>query len=248
MGALDEDLTRGQTAHAGGFSGEQFGVPGFRFASRRHGASLLRQAGFQQFAFVGEQVEVALAVAEFNVLQTVELVRQGEKGFGQEAHGFHMDRELVCAGAEKIAGDADVVTKVEQLVDLEVVLAHGVLANVDLQALAVGQQRCEAGLALRAVRDDTARERDLDTARFQRFGRRIAVLADDGRQAPRRLDAEGIRVGGGERGKPAGLAEICDALQLFKPFGVQLFFKIGGKHVLSSIEGCDCRTVCRLKR
>ncbi len=62
-----------------------------------------------------------------------------------------MDGELAGAGAEDVAGDADVVSQVQQLVELETLLAHGIQADVDLQPFAALLQMGKAGLALRRM-------------------------------------------------------------------------------------------------
>ncbi len=84
---------------------------------------------------VHEEVDIALAVAELDVGQAVVLLRQGKHGLGEEGDAFRRGRLARRAGAEEIAGDADVVAEVEQLVEVEGVLADGVFADVDLQAL-----------------------------------------------------------------------------------------------------------------
>ena len=62
---------------------------------------------------VGEEIDVALAVAEFDVGEAVVLLRQGEHGLGKEGQRLDVDGEFAGAGAEEIAGDADVVAHVE---------------------------------------------------------------------------------------------------------------------------------------
>ena len=61
---------------------------------------------------------------------------------------FDVDAEFAGAGAEEIAGDADVVAEVEQLVEREALFADGVEADVDLQPLAALLEVREAGFAL----------------------------------------------------------------------------------------------------
>ena len=81
-----------------------------------------------------------------------------------------MDGELAGAGAEDVAGDPDVVSQVEQLVELKALLSHGVEANIDLQPLAALLQLGKAGLALGADGHDAAGDRDHGPLRVQRFG------------------------------------------------------------------------------
>jgi hypothetical protein len=57
---------------------------------------------------------------------------------------------------KEVAADADVVAEVEELVERECLLADGVEADVDLEALAALLQGGEAGLALGANGHDAA--------------------------------------------------------------------------------------------
>ena len=122
---------------------------------------------------IGEQVDVALAIAQFDVGQAVELLRQREHGLGEEGQALDVHGELAGAGAEQVAGDADVVAEVEQLVEREALFADGVEADVDLQALAALLQGGEARLALRADGHDAAGDRHRHAIGFQVFGRRL---------------------------------------------------------------------------
>src|SRR5438094_9703707 len=63
---------------------------------------------------VDEQVKVALAVADFDILQAVPFLRQGAQRFTQQAQGRGLDRELACAGAEEGAFDAYEVANIER--------------------------------------------------------------------------------------------------------------------------------------
>ena len=110
---------------------------------------------------VDEEIEIALAVAQLHVFQAVILLRQREHGLGEEGDGVDVHGQLAGAGAEEIAGDADVVAEIEQLVELEGLLAHGVEAHVDLQALAALLQLRKAGLALGADRHQASGDGDL---------------------------------------------------------------------------------------
>ena len=81
---------------------------------------------------VGEEVHVALAVADLYVLQATPLVGQREHRFGQEGDARDFQRELAGACAHERAAHADVVAEVEQLVEFEEVVADVVLADIDL--------------------------------------------------------------------------------------------------------------------
>ncbi len=88
-----------------------------------------------------------------------------------------MDGELAGAGAEDVAGDADVVSQIEQLVELKALLAYGIEANVDLQPLAALLQLGKTGLALGADGHDAPGDRDHGPLRVQHFGRDLSELA-----------------------------------------------------------------------
>ena len=94
-----------------------------------------------------------------------------------------MDGELAGAGAEEVAGDADVVAQVEQLVELKALLADSVEADVDLQAFAALLQLGEAGFALGADGHDAPGDCDYGPLRVQHFGAR----APEGRRTSARV-------------------------------------------------------------
>ena len=119
---------------------------------------------------VHEEIDIALAVAQFHVGQAVILLRQGQHRFGQKRDGFHMDGELAGPGAEDVAGDADVVSQVQQLVELKALFSHGIQANIDLQPFAALLQLGEAGLALGADGHDAPGDRDHGPLRVERSG------------------------------------------------------------------------------
>ena len=152
---------------------------------------------------VHEEVDVALAVAEFDVGEAVELLGQREHGLGEEGDGLDVNGELAGAGAEEIAGDADVVAEVEELVEFEGLVADGVFADVDLEALAVLLELREAGLALGADGHDASGDGDVDALGFELLGRGVVVGAAE----------VGDRVGRGEGIGIGGLAEGLDLLE-----------------------------------
>ena len=101
---------------------------------------------------IHDQVEIALAIADLDVLQAVPLLGQRQMTLREELERLRIDRELARAGAEQMTGDANVVAEVEQLEDAEVALRERILANVDLDALPAIGQREEAGFAKAADR------------------------------------------------------------------------------------------------
>ena len=109
--------------------------------------------GFGEGARVDDEVYVALAVAEFDVFEAVVLVGQREHGLGEEGEVRDVDGELAGARAEEMAADADVVAEIEELVERETLLADGVKADVNLQALALLLEGGKAGFALSSDTD-----------------------------------------------------------------------------------------------
>ena len=62
---------------------------------------------------IGDQVEVALAVAQLDVLQAVVLLGDPEQVLGEEDELVDVHRQFTGARAEEIALDADDVAEVE---------------------------------------------------------------------------------------------------------------------------------------
>ena len=130
---------------------------------------------------VGEEIDVALAIAEFDVGEAVIFFRQGEHGLGEKGEPLDMDGELAGAGAEEIAGDADVVAEVEEFVEREALFADGVEADVNLQTLATLLERGESRFALGADGHDAAGDGDRSAIGFEIFGGgRVPLDADLG--------------------------------------------------------------------
>ncbi len=137
-----------------------------------------------------------------------------------------MDSELAGARAEEIARDADVVAQIEQLVKFKGGFAHGVLPDIDLQALAVVLQHRKAGPTLAAVGHDAAGNGKLRLVGFERFGRYVVILRANCRNAALGLEREAVRVGGCQRAQAGLLAQSGNLLQLFLAFLVELLFKV----------------------
>ena len=137
---------------------------------------------------IGDQIQIALAIANLHVLQAVPLFGHGEQGLGQEFDLFDVDAELAGAGAEQVAFDADDVADIEHFEKLEIALADGVFLDVKLQALTVLLEMREAGLSHVADRHHAAGNPHLD-ARGQLIGGPGAVLAQNVRNAVGGIEA-----------------------------------------------------------
>src|SRR5207302_7513588 len=109
------------------------------------------------------------------------------------------------AGAEEITFDTNQVSQVEQLVKLEVALAHRVQAYVDLQPRAAARQMRESGLAVRANRHHPAGNAHRNFLRVQLLRRARRVLGKDLGQAVSELPLARVKLE----------AQIGDGLELF---------------------------------
>ena len=121
----------------------------------------------KDFAHLGihHQVDIALAVAQFDVGEPVPLLGQGQQVFAEEGDLLDVDAEFAGAGAEQISADADVVAEVEQFVELESLVADGIFLDVDLQPLAALLEVGESGLAHEADRHDASGDADISEPR-----------------------------------------------------------------------------------
>ena len=96
---------------------------------------------------VDDQVNIALTVTHIGVLQTVPLLRQRCKVFGEQRQLGYGNRNLTLLGAEYLALDTDDIADIELLAALVYVLAYVVALDVKLQtAVAVAHIR-EGSLA-----------------------------------------------------------------------------------------------------
>src|SRR6185312_1559207 len=94
--------------------------------------------------------------------------------------------------AEEVSADADVVANVEQLVELETLVADGVLADVDLEAHTALLKLREPRLALLANGHYAPRDGDAGARGFEVFGGGVVVAAANGRQRMRGRKRVGI--------------------------------------------------------
>ena len=107
------------------------------------------RAGDEDLAHVrvGDEIEIALAIADLHVFQAVPLFGHGEQRLREELELLGVDAQFARAGAEQVALHADDVADIEHLEKLEIALADGVFLDVKLQALAILLEVREAGLA-----------------------------------------------------------------------------------------------------
>src|SRR5687768_8194554 len=130
--------------------------------------------------WIDDQIQVTLPVADLDVRQAVPLLRQRLEALGKKFELRGMDRQLVGAGAEQPSLDADEVTEVEQLVDLEIELGQGILPDVDLNLfLAVGDDE-EVRLAEGPDGEDAAGGAGDDVTAFE-VGAALRTMRGDER-------------------------------------------------------------------
>jgi len=83
--------------------------------------------------FVGDEVEVTLAVTDFGIGESVPLFGRGTEGLGERDEFFGFEGDFAHAGGEEGALDAEEVAEVEEFIDLELGVAEGLALEVDLE-------------------------------------------------------------------------------------------------------------------
>ena len=97
--------------------------------------------------FVGDQVDVALAVFDFLVMHAVEFVGQGTQALGQQAQLSHMHRQLASFGFEHMTDRTDKVAQVPMLEFLIQFCADVFAFHIHLHAAAAVLQGGKTGFA-----------------------------------------------------------------------------------------------------
>lgn len=111
---------------------------------------------------VHDEVKVALAVADVDILQAVELLRQRAQGFREQVKVLDADRHLAAMRLEDDAADADDVADVELLeLVLVLVLAEHINLEVDLDVARAVVERAERCFAVAADGHEAAGDADL---------------------------------------------------------------------------------------
>ena len=118
----------------------------------------------EHLAHIGihRQINVTAAIASFDILQSVPLLGQWEQVFYQEGDLFHVDRKFIRTGAKEVALHSDVVTDVEQFVELKTLLADVVEPDVDLQPPSTLLKMGKTRFPLHANGHDPSRDADVD--------------------------------------------------------------------------------------
>src|SRR6476619_4054479 len=107
---------------------------------------------------VDDQIEITLAVADLDVLQSVPFFRQRQQALGQELEPLRIHGQLVRLCAEQRAVNADPVAQIEKLENVEVALGKRVLTDVRLNACAAVRDNDEVGLPKRPDGENSTRQ------------------------------------------------------------------------------------------
>ena len=90
-----------------------------------------------------------------------------------------VDGQLSGASAKQISADPDVIAEIEQLVEVEALVADGVFLDVDLQLLPALLQVRESGLAHEADGHDAPRDANVHPRLLELLGSLGGVLGQD---------------------------------------------------------------------
>ena len=130
-------------------------------------------------ACVHEEIDVALAVAQFHICQAMILLRQRQHGLGEKRNGLYVQAEFAGAGAEEVPAHSNVIAEVEQLVELEGFLSDRVQTHINLQTLSALLQMREPGLALAANCHESSGDGYGNAVRLKVFGGAFAILLEN---------------------------------------------------------------------
>ena len=108
---------------------------------------------------VGEQIHVALSIANLDVAQAVPLVRQRAQGFRQQRQRRRLDGKLPGLGPKEAAVHADEVADVQTLEEPVCRFPHAVQPHVDLDPACPILEMGERGLPVPPQRHDATRHR-----------------------------------------------------------------------------------------
>ena len=105
---------------------------------------------------INNQVNIALTVTGFNVLQTVPFFRQRTQGFRQHFYGICFNRQLAHMGTESSTGNTYSITDIHQLNQRIVFFADNVFTYIYLDTAGLILHIHEAGFAVAADSHNTA--------------------------------------------------------------------------------------------
>src|ERR1700722_2425613 len=167
-------------------------VPLFELPPQGCNDARTRHEHFLRFR-VGDQIQIALAVADLDVFEAVPLFRQSQENLRKESEFFGMYAEFARARAEQITFDAHDVADIEQLIERILALIDGVAADVHLQPFAALHQVEEAGLTHAPHGLNTPGDADLRFRRRQLFSGLRALRRQDLRDGVREIKTLPVR-------------------------------------------------------
>ena len=145
-------------------------------------------------AVIGDQVQIALPVADLHVGQAVPFFRQRQQRLAQQGQFRDPHGEFAGPGSKQVPGNADEIAQIEQLKQFERPRAHDVELHVNLQSLARAGDVRKPGLAVQAERQDASGHAHGRLGRFQRRGVGRGILFDQLRRGRRPFEFVGIRL------------------------------------------------------
>jgi hypothetical protein len=96
---------------------------------------------------VGDEIKIALAIANFNVGQTMPLFRQGVERFTQKTERLNLQGELPCLGPENLPFQSDEIADIQPFKEAELLLANDLFLKIGLYLSIPVLQLNETGLA-----------------------------------------------------------------------------------------------------
>jgi len=146
-------------------------------------AQLTDDAGsrFENFAgpLVGNEVEIAMAIAQLHVGQTMPFLRERKKSLGKGKEFLYPNGELARLGPEHVAAHTDVIAKIQQMEQLEAFFAYHVFSHVNLYLLTCALQVSETSLAHQPVRNDAPRNPSFDPVGLKVGCGRVTKLGEE---------------------------------------------------------------------
>src|ERR1700693_2353487 len=116
---------------------------------------------------VGDQVQVSLPVAQFDIGEAMPFLRQREQRFREQSQLFHPDGKLIGPGAEQVPPYAQGIPKIEQVKKLEAALADNIFLYIDLDASSRTLQMRKTRLPHQPIGNDAPSDAHLTLVRFQ---------------------------------------------------------------------------------
>ena len=140
-------------------------------------------------------------------------------------HGRGVEGELTGAGTHEEAADANVVAEIEELVEVEEILADVIFADVDLEALAVLLDLREASFTLDADRHDATGDGGFDVHALEVLGGEMLAERAELWYGGGEGEAVGILGLVGRERRIGGAGEGGDLVELFAAQLVEVFFE-----------------------